>query len=391
MGASQDDADGKGKISVVQAHQRHLIHWMLMGLCVGMIVAERLYVSHSRAEHENGSFGGVPAGSSRREVMMGEVRREIGEVRRAAQKAAHAIARKRQPRNDLEATLMRVAPDREVLAAVSNKNYLWGSPPMLKTFTDGFKRAGVSNHLILALDKDTFNWCEENNINVHLLKLELHKAQADTGENHAVSAMKFGILRQFLDLGWSVLLSDIDIAILQNPFEHLYRDSDVEGMTDGFDERTAYGSIEGYEDASMGWARFAQMYQHFNLNSGLFYLSANARTQDLMRRLDERLSKTKYWDQTAFNEEVFFLSHGKYKSPQVTVRVMEIDEFMNSKRLFKDIRHRPKEEQPPMPVTVHINYHPDKHERMLAVVKYYVDGDQHALDAFPGGSEAGSK
>eukprot|EP00955_Chlamydomonas_euryale_P076660 362746-Chlamydomonas_euryale.AAC.2 len=38
---------------------------------------------------------------------------------------------------------------------------------------------------------------------------------------------------------------------------------------------------------------------------------------------------------------------------------------------------------------VHINYHPDKHERMLAVVKYYVDGDQHALDAFPGGSEAG--
>eukprot|EP00955_Chlamydomonas_euryale_P001481 16862-Chlamydomonas_euryale.AAC.5 len=56
---------------------------------------------------------------------------------------------------------------------VSNKNYLWGSPPMLKTFTDGFKRAGVSNHLILALDKDTFNWCEENNINVHLLKLEV--------------------------------------------------------------------------------------------------------------------------------------------------------------------------------------------------------------------------
>jgi hypothetical protein len=36
-----------------------------------------------------------------------------------------------------------------------------------------------------------------------------------------------------------------------------------------------------------------------------------------MGRLDERLSKTKYWDQTAFNEEIFFLSHGSYKSPQV--------------------------------------------------------------------------
>lgn len=28
----------------------------------------------------------------------------------------------------------------------------------------------------------------------------------------------------------------------QNPFDFLYRDSDVEGMTDGFEERTAYGS-----------------------------------------------------------------------------------------------------------------------------------------------------
>ncbi len=50
---------------------------------------------------------------------------------------------------------------------------------------------------------------------------------------------------------------------------------------------------------------------------------------------------------------------------QCSVRVMEIDQFMNSKRLFKDLRHRPKAQQPPKPVTVHINYHPDKHERML--------------------------
>ena len=40
---------------------------------------------------------------------------------------------------------------------------------------------------------------------------------------------------------------------------------------------------------------------------------------------------------------------------------------------------------------VHINYHPDKHERMKAVIKYYIDNDEHALDAFPGGSEAGTR
>ncbi len=66
-------------------------------------------------------------------------------------------------------------------------------------------------------------------------------------------------------------VSDVCVCVCvcvrtQNPFEHLYRDSDVEGMTDGFDERTAYGGIEGFDDPSMGWARFAQYYKHFNLN-----------------------------------------------------------------------------------------------------------------------------
>jgi hypothetical protein len=33
------------------------------------------------------------------------------------------------------------------------------------------------------------------------------------------------------------------------------RDSDVEGMSDGFDPGTAYGHIDGFDDPSMGWAR----------------------------------------------------------------------------------------------------------------------------------------
>ncbi len=40
-----------------------------------------------------------------------------------------------------------------------------------------------------------------------------------------------------------------------------------------------------------------------------------------------------------------------------------------------------------IPVTVHVNYHPDKHPRMLAIVKRYVDGDTKALTPFPSGSE----
>ena len=34
--------------------------------------------------------------------------------------------------------------------------------------------------------------------------------------------------RYFLKLGVSVLLTDVDVAVLQNPFDFLYRDSDIE-------------------------------------------------------------------------------------------------------------------------------------------------------------------
>jgi hypothetical protein len=47
--------------------------------------------------------------------------------------------------------------------------------------------------------------------------------------------------------------------------------------------------------------------------------------------------------------------HPTRKTNQVTVRVMDIYKFMNSKTLFKDVRNRPKDQQPPMPVMVHIS------------------------------------
>jgi len=36
-----------------------------------------------------------------------------------------------------------------------------------------------------------------------------------------------------------------------------------------------------------------------------------------------------------YNEELFFLSHGDYVNPACTVRVMDFEQFMNSK-----VRHR---------------------------------------------------
>jgi len=366
---SFDDSTGKGKYAESFNKNQALSAVFMAAMCVGLIISERLYLSTNGEDILRGTA--LP-----------------NKAQQGRSPGVAALIAKNPRMKELEAYLQIIAPTREVMIGVSNMNPL--REGMLTTFLEGIHQANVSNYLIVALDEETTDALKEKNINVFYMPVEIPKSQADTGSNHAVSAMKFGIIKKFLMLGWAVLLSDIDICVLQDPFKHLYRDSDVEGMSDGYDPHTAYGAIDGFDDPSMGWARFAQKELHFNMNSGLFYLKANDRTIELMQRLETRLNREKYWDQTAYNEEIFFLSHDDYRSPQVTVRVMSIYKFMNSKVLFKDVRNRPASNQPPMPVMVHINYHPDKHERMKAVFKYYLEGKKEDLMRFPGGSEPGT-
>ena len=177
-------------------------------------------------------------------------------------------------------------------------------------------------------------------------------SQKNVGENHAVSGLKFRILRRFLDLGYAVLLSDVDIVTLQNPFHFLVRDCDVESMSDGWDNATAYGAAcwhqwwcisgpcqqakglsaapapaagaacparaqaqaagvhrglaAGYndvkDDPAMGWARYAHSMRVFVFNSGLFYIRPTEASIALLDAVAHRLATENGWDQALFNE-----------------------------------------------------------------------------------------
>ncbi len=75
-----------------------------------------------------------------------------------------------------------------------------------------------------------------------------------------------------------------------------------------------------------------QATRHMNLNSGLFYTQSNQRTIGLMDRIAARLAKEAAWDQSVFNEEIFFLSHDDYVSPNISVRVMNYHKVSESMR-----------------------------------------------------------
>ncbi|KAA6429118.1 MAG: hypothetical protein FRX49_01227 [Trebouxia sp. A1-2] len=289
--------------------------------------------------------------------------------------------------SELAAVLRQVSINNEIMVAISNRNYAMPGG-MLTTWTENVKRAGVKNAMVVALDAQTKTYAEAQGIVAHEMHLEISAAQKDVGSNHAVSGLKFKILRHFLQLGYAVLLSDVDIVTLQNPFDHLYRDSDVEAMSDGWSNDTAYGYNDVLDDAKMGWARYAHSMRVFVFNSGLFYIQPTLASLDLLDRIAFRLDNENGWDQAIFNEAsfvIFFPSHGHHKDPSVTRRVMDYMDFMNSKTLFTVVR-KDESLRKYQPVTIHVNYHPDKHPRMLAVVQRYVDGDMQALNAFPDGS-----
>ncbi|KAJ6834432.1 arabinosyltransferase RRA2-like [Iris pallida] len=280
--------------------------------------------------------------------------------------------------------LENVAVRRELIVALANSNV----KEMLQIWFENIKRAGIPNYLVVALDDEIEKFCNLNEVPVYRRSLdEGLDSIARTGGNHAVSGLKFRILREFLQLGYSILLSDVDIVYLQNPFDHLYRDSDVESMSDGHSNMTAYGYNDVFDEPSMGWARYAHTMRIWVYNSGFFYIRPTIPSIELLDRVAERLIREpKSWDQAVFNEELFYPSHPGYEGLHAAKRTMDMYLFMNSKVLFKSVRKDDRLKKL-KPVIVHVNYHPDKLSRMKAVVDFYVDGKQDALNNFPDGSE----
>lgn len=280
--------------------------------------------------------------------------------------------------------LEKVAVRKEIIVALANSNV----KEMLEVWFTNIKRVGIPNYLVVALDEDITLFCESNNVPVYKRDPdEGIDSVARTGGNHAVSGLKFRILREFLQLGYSVLLSDVDIVYLQNPFDHLHRDSDVESMSDGHDNRTAYGFNDVFDEPAMGWARYAHTMRIWVFNSGFFYIRPTIPSIELLDRVAGRLSREPHsWDQAVFNEELFFPSHPGYDGLHAARRTMDFYLFMNSKVLFKTVRNDAALSKI-KPVIVHVNYHPDKLPRMKAIVEYYVNGKKDALKPFPDGSD----
>lgn len=186
-------------------------------------------------------------------------------------------------------------------------------------------------------------------------------------------------------VGCSVLLSDVDIIYMADPFRYLYRDTDVEGMSDGWDDRTGYGDPDyTTPDMQLGWLGDHGSVRIFARNSGLFYLQATHEALALMERMAQRMASESVWDQSAYNQELFRPSSPVHAGVGTTMRVMRLECFLNTKILFRYLRpheafhkHRP--------ISAHVNYHPEKEMRMHDISRLYHEGVSDALERWNSG------
>jgi hypothetical protein len=279
-----------------------------------------------------------------------------------------------------------VAINREVLVGVSNKNIFH----MLQLWIDGLQKTEITNYMIVALDEQTARWCEQHNAPYYLRSLTSITGSTD---NHATSGLKFEILKEFIKIGVNVLLSDVDIVWMRDPFKNdlLYRDVDIEGMSDGWDDRTTYGfrwnPTRGRGDQVSSADDLT--YRMFVKNSGLFFTQATHESLQMMTVLANRMNTERStWDQTAYNEEHTFLSDKKTPSRNsASSRIMNFACFCNSKYVFKYMREDEKlyPEDKFHPASIHVNYHPEKPQRMLDIIKQYWKGEKGAIERWNGG------
>jgi hypothetical protein len=114
---------------------------------------------------------------------------------------------------DLRRILRAVAPAGEVVVTLSTEGLV--ASGALGAWVDDLRTAGVSSFVVFAIDNATRDAMVARDVPVWRAP---DVATADDAiSNHGVSARKYALLREVVDLGYSPFLLDTDIAVMKNP------------------------------------------------------------------------------------------------------------------------------------------------------------------------------
>ena len=209
---------------------------------------------------------------------------------------------------------------------------------------------------------------------------------------------KFDTIGRLLAQGFGVLYAAPPTLFLRDPFASLHRDADVEAMSLGWDDGSAYGYNHVLDDPSMGFTRFCHGSRIAGYNPGFFYSMPTAEAVALTARMAERLRRAEGVEgrltasstaaavddveRIEFVHELWLPSHHDYASVGAVLRVMNYLCFVNSKVLFRQLRNLPSTADG-SPVALQMDYHSDTLSRMVAALARFVEGRPSELRELP--------
>lgn len=264
----------------------------------------------------------------------------------------------------------------EVLLVLCNINLI----EMLHIWATQVSRIGITNWVVVCIDQATADAVLEKYGQKHVhARVDLNQAGH---VSHSVSALKYDVAMEYLNRNCAVLISDLDVVILQNPFQSnmLVRDSDVEGMSDGFDACSTYGCTAAEISTWKQANGHSHIFRIADVNVGWIYLRPTSSTIRLMERVALRLKQFNVWDQVEFNDELwkpsapvepysveYMLGMAARRSTTCSIRIIPRETAVNSKVWF--LLSNSTENLYRSAVVVHMNYHPDKLDRMKIVIQ----------------------
>ncbi|KAI8475180.1 MAG: nucleotide-diphospho-sugar transferase-domain-containing protein [Monoraphidium minutum] len=229
---------------------------------------------------------------------------------------------------DMEPLLKQLARRGDVLLTVCDRE-MTHPDDYLTTWVRQAQHLGLSNALVMSSDSTVLGKVKALGMDALMVDPKSVPAAPPAARGAAVKWVAIG---QLLELGYAVLYSDVDVALLRDPFPLLVRDSDLEAMSGAAGGAAAHG-----EDQPAPGEPAASPHRQLvlpGLSPGMLYLRPSPAASDLAAAMVAGLQAAGGEPEAALLDRLALAPAHGGDARGARVRVLEQGRFLTGAALF---------------------------------------------------------
>jgi hypothetical protein len=260
---------------------------------------------------------------------------------------------------------------------------------VLESWTNGVKRAGISNAFVAAYDETSMEWARQRGIPAfHMPFPNGKERESNVGLANWIGAAKMNTVRDVLSLRFNVLFSDADVLFFENPFPYLEGTFDCETQSDGYggDNVEWHGSSRTIPDTLIHLHLMPQ------LNFGLAFVRGTPSMARTFGHLGRIVRDEPIWDQEAYSQAMLLPSTSQFPwRGRHSVRLLEPTVFPTTCQI-KNLFRNETSLREMRPVAIHFNCNPPNRKNVMETVwSKYEKGEEYWSEILNTTYDAGKK